>query len=135
MVSLKLSLIFKSTSSMFIKLIASNWVNIWPVIIFLFYTKFSVYFLGSLFFLFNEGLKDRKAMLFKCTKCASCYKQKRTLDEHMKNGCGASFHCTLCKQNLATKCSLRYHLLGVHQIARRKLEKYGAGIKTFLVFK
>jgi len=80
------------------------------------------------------GFKERREMSFKCTKCGISYKRKRSLDHHTKNECGVVFHCTLCKHNLATKCSLRNHLLGVHQISRRKLDKYGAGIKHFLFF-
>ncbi len=69
-------------------------------------------------------------MLFKCTKCDISFKQKRNLDQHTKYECGVAFKCSLCKQDLATKCSLRNHLLGVHNITRRKLDKYAAGSKT-----
>ena len=71
------------------------------------------------------GLSERP---FKCTKCDSAYQQKRALDHHTKNECGVSFHCSICRQIYATKSSLRSHLLSVHQIARHRLDKYGAGI-------
>ena len=74
-------------------------------------------------------------MPFKCIKCDKSYKQKRALDQHAKKECGVSFHCTLCKQNFAKKCSLRGHLLGVHSFARRKLDKYGAGNENVLLKK
>ncbi|MFO0089397.1 MAG: hypothetical protein ACK518_01040 [bacterium] len=45
----------------------------------------------------------------------------------MKYECGVDFSCTLCKQNCAAKNSLRKHLLNVHNIDRRQLDKYGAG--------
>ena len=68
-------------------------------------------------------------MAFKCTKCDCAYKHKRSLDEHLKTGCGLTFNfkCSPCKQNFTVKASLRYHLLSVHNIARRKLDEYGVG--------
>lgn len=81
---------------------------------------------------FLIGLRERQGKPFKCTKCESSYKQKRALDQHTKYECGNPFHCTLCNQNCATKCSLRSHLLRVHNIARHNLDKYGAGMKHFL---
>jgi len=50
----------------------------------------------------------------------------------MKHECGIAFSCTLCKQNHAAKCSLRNHLLTVHNIARRQLDKYGAGNYNYM---
>ncbi len=76
----------------------------------------------------STGFKERGEMPFNCPKCDSSYKQKRSLDQHMKKECGVAFNCTLCKQNYTQKISLRKHLLIVHNIARRELDKYGAGI-------
>jgi len=76
----------------------------------------------------KTGVKERREPSFKCTKCDSSYIHKRNLKQHIKYECGISFQCTLCKLYMATKCSLRNHLLGVHNIDRSKLNKYGAGI-------
>jgi len=75
------------------------------------------------------GFKKTQVAAFKCTKCNSSYRQKRSLDRHMKYECGVAFQCTLCTQNFTVKCSLRAHLLSIHNIAHRKLEEYGAGIQ------
>ena len=75
------------------------------------------------------GFKEMRVAAFKCTKCNSSYRQKRSLDQHLKYECGVAFQCTLCTQNFTVKGSLRAHLLSVHNIAHRKLEEYGAGIQ------
>ena len=80
-------------------------------------------------------MKDRQVGAFKqCTKCDRSYRQERSLDYHMKNKCGVDHKCTLCQLNLTGKSALRKYLLQVHNIARRKLEKYGAGTKKSVIF-
>jgi len=81
------------------------------------------------------GFKDRQVLAFKCTKCESAYKHKRSLEQHTKTGCGSAFKCYPCKQNFTAKASLRYHLLSVHNIAHGKLDEYGVGnMKQFVPY-
>ena len=68
--------------------------------------------------LINIGLKEQP---FKCNKCETSFKRKRTFVHHVNHECGVAFICTVCKQYFKTKGSLRVHLFSVHMIDRCEL--------------
>jgi len=79
--------------------------------------------------IFSTGfIKDRKLFPFKCNTCERSFKRKRSLVQHVNHECGVTFKCQECKQNFKTKGYLRTHLHNVHMIARRELDKFGAGM-------